>query len=215
MRMQRLKTTGIGALFLLALQAISTTSGYAQSEAFKNLDTLDRMFRPRSPGSSDKGDLVDSVSLAVLSEIARLAILQKCLIKERNTKQMQVGPFQYYQPSIKRPGNSALPFVVESQVFESADILMVAGRCFRGFRVTRIAEGSPVLKQKLRVGDRIFAMDGYLFRGRDDFFEYLSNRVVGTEAAIGILRAESTRPDVIIAQYEDRERIIKLNPPRR
>jgi hypothetical protein len=109
MRMQRLKTTGIGALFLLVLQAISTTSGYAQSEAFKNLDTLDRMFGPRSPGSSDKGDLVDSVSLAMLSEIARLAILQKCLTKERNTKQMQVGPFQYYQPSIKRPGIRLYP----------------------------------------------------------------------------------------------------------
>jgi membrane-associated protease RseP (regulator of RpoE activity) len=215
MRMQRMKITGAGALFLLALQAFSTTSGYAQSEAFKNLDTLDRMFGGRIQGSSNQGDIVDSLSLAALGEIARLAILQKCLIKERSNKQMQVGPFRYYQPYIKRPGNSALPFVVESQVFESADILMVAGRCFRGFRVTRIAEGNPALKQKLRVGDRIFAVDGYLFRGLDDFFEYLTNRVVGTEATIGILRAETTRPDIIIAQYEDRERIIRLNPPRR
>jgi hypothetical protein len=216
MRMERLMLAGTAILVSLAVQTAAATLAHAQDNAFRNLDTLNQLFERRAgSGQSDNEDLIERFEFGAITEIARLAILQECLKRERSTRQMQVGPLRYYQPHILRPGRSALPFVVESQVFESEDILLAAGRCFRAFRVTRIAEGSPILKRRLRVGDRIFAVDGYIFRGRDDFFEYLSNQVVGSEATIGILTAQSGRPDIIVAPYEDRERIIRLNPPRR
>lgn len=94
-------------------------------------------------------------------------------------------------------------------------MLMLAGRCFRAFRVTTVAAGSTILTQKLRVGDRIFAIDGYVFRDSEHFFEYISTQPVGSEAVIAILTAESDEVDIIVAPYENVDRIKRLNPSRR
>jgi hypothetical protein len=189
------------AILLMAIQAALVIPGHAQSGATRDPDVLGRLMQGFADG--------------VAMDAARWMVLQTCLQNERHARQLQVGPFRYYQPHATRPGQSTLPVAVERSVLESAAMLMLAGRCFRAFRVTTVGAGSSILTQRLHVGDRIFAIDGYIFRGSEDFFEYISTQPVGSEAVIAILTAESDRLAIIAAPYEDVDRIRRLNPPRR
>ncbi len=211
----RIPVCCVTAVLALALPLGFASVAHSQTPAFRDLDTLNQIFERRTQGSSPGSDAVDILAGQVLAGIARQAFLENCLDRARSARQIDVGPFRYYRPQRYRMGNSALPIGVQTFVLEDDDVLIVEGRCIRSFRVTGIAEGSPLLKQKLRIGDRIFAMDGHVFATSNDFLDYTVNQVVGTDATIGILTAGSRRPNIIVVPYEDRKRIERLNASRR
>ena len=87
------------AILLMAIQAALVIPSHAQNGATRDPDVLGRLMQDFEDGA--------------IMDVVRWMALQPCLQNERHARQLQVGPFRYYQPHATRPGQSMLPVAVE------------------------------------------------------------------------------------------------------